>query len=246
MSSPETRQSGRHRAPRRNRFTTSATVLREAGPGAVKASVTLVAAMGVAASLGLSTLDSSATAAAGSPQDTRTAGAQADGATVGSVAAPGAPLAAASFGLSGFTAKAKPLDPVSPEGVEERIKLSASRGVDYQRKGLSYEGGMMPNAIAVANAVRANFPSITTIGGYRPGDPLDHGSGHAADIMCNTAEGDAVAAFFQANAAEYNIKYIIWRQRIWYPGSSSTAWRGMADRGSITQNHYDHVHVSVN
>jgi hypothetical protein len=39
------------------------------------------------------------------------------------------------------------------------------------------------------------------------------------------------------------VKYIIWRQRIWYP--SSGTWRGMADRGSATANHYDHVHVSV-
>jgi hypothetical protein len=33
---------------------------------------------------------------------------------------------------------------------------------------------------------------------------------------------------------------VIWRQRI----NSGTGWRAMEDRGSITQNHYDHVHVS--
>ena len=102
--------------------------------------------------------------------------------------------------------------------------------------------GLQPNAILVYAAVRENFPSITSIGGLRPGDPLDHGSGHAVDIMCNFAEGDAIAAYMQANASSLGIKYIIWKQRIWFPGGS---WRMMADRGSPTQNHMDHVHVSV-
>ncbi len=102
--------------------------------------------------------------------------------------------------------------------------------------------GLQPNGVLVYAAVRENFPSITSIGGLRPGDPLDHGSGHAVDIMCNFAEGDAIAAYMQANAGSLGIKYIIWKQRIWFPGGS---WRMMADRGSPTQNHMDHVHVSV-
>nr|WP_257910083.1 hypothetical protein [Janibacter limosus] len=47
----------------------------------------------------------------------------------------------------------------------------------------------------------------------------------------------------QQNAGSLNIKYIIWQQRIWFPNGSS---KMMSDRGSATQNHYDHVHVSVN
>ena len=58
--------------------------------------------------------------------------------------------------------------------------------------------------------------------------------------------GDAVAAFDKANARQFNIKYIIWKQRIWFPGNGPDQWRWMADRGSITENHYDHVHLSVN
>ncbi len=102
--------------------------------------------------------------------------------------------------------------------------------------------GLQPNGVLVYAAVRENFPSITSIGGLRPGDPLDHGTGHAVDIMCNFSEGDAIAAYMQANASRLGIKYIIWKQRIWFPGGS---WRMMADRGSPTQNHMDHVHVSV-
>ncbi len=103
--------------------------------------------------------------------------------------------------------------------------------------------GLGPNAARVYSAVRSAF-GITTIGGYRPGDSGDHGAGRAVDIMISgQGQGDAVAAFVQAHAAEFHVTYVIWRQRIWYPGSA--AWQPMADRGSVTANHYDHVHVSV-
>lgn len=39
-----------------------------------------------------------------------------------------------------------------------------------------------------------------------------------------------------------NVKYIIWGQRIWNPSQDKaadwTSWRGMEDRGDITQNHW--------
>ena len=60
--------------------------------------------------------------------------------------------------------------------------------------------------------------------------------------MVDSGTGDAVAAFIQAHAGELNVNYIIWKQRIWFPGGG---WQWMEDRGSITQNHYDHVHVTI-
>jgi hypothetical protein len=39
--------------------------------------------------------------------------------------------------------------------------------------------------------------------------------------------------------------YIIYRQRIWDVRMPSSGWVPMEDRGSITANHYDHVHISV-
>jgi hypothetical protein len=54
------------------------------------------------------------------------------------------------------------------------------------------------------------------------------------------AFGDALAEFAVANRARYRIEYVIYRQRI----NLGEGWRGMEDRGSITQNHFDHVHVS--
>lgn len=102
--------------------------------------------------------------------------------------------------------------------------------------------GLGPNAQGVYSAVRTQFPDMTDIGGYRAGDGGDHGSGNAVDVMVSGARGDQVAAWLQQNAGRLNITYVIWKQRIWTPGGS---WKPMEDRGDPTQNHFDHVHVSV-
>lgn len=106
---------------------------------------------------------------------------------------------------------------------------------------------LRPNANAAYSAIRSLF-GITNIGGYRGGPGAqDHGTGRAIDVMTSSfTEGDAVAAWVQAHSSEFDVKYIIWKQRIWFPGNAPNQWRWMEDRGSITQNHYDHVHVSVN
>lgn len=85
---------------------------------------------------------------------------------------------------------------------------------------------------------------ITDIGGYRPGDPGDHGRGKALDVMVpvSSATGDAVAQFALDNMDSYGISYVIWKQQIY--GDWNRTWELMEDRGSITQNHYDHVHIS--
>ena len=56
------------------------------------------------------------------------------------------------------------------------------------------------------------------------------------------ALGDLHAEFALANQAEFGIWYVIWRQRY----NDGSGWEPMEDRGSITQNHYDHVHISFN
>lgn len=84
---------------------------------------------------------------------------------------------------------------------------------------------------------------IKEIGGYRANDPFpDHPSRKALDLMTykDTAKGDAIARELTRNFKQHRVKYIIWKQRIWHPGQG---WRKMADRGSPTQNHMDHVHV---
>lgn len=47
---------------------------------------------------------------------------------------------------------------------------------------------------------------------------------------------------------ENGISYIIWKQRFYAPVNNiygpANTWNEMPDRGSVTENHYDHVHVS--
>lgn len=94
----------------------------------------------------------------------------------------------------------------------------------------------------VRSRVAVQF-GLYDIGGYRPGQGRsDHHSGHALDVMVRGHRGDEVAEWFRANAGPLNVKYVIWKQGYWHPGMSG--YRPMADRGSETANHYDHVHIS--
>lgn len=107
-------------------------------------------------------------------------------------------------------------------------------------------GPVTPQLSALVAEVAPKF-GVTSVGGYRASDPYpDHPSGHAADFMVGSdkAKGDAIAEYLIANAARLNVKYLIWYQRSWNP--SRGTWAGMEDRGSATQNHRDHVHVTVN
>jgi hypothetical protein len=56
-------------------------------------------------------------------------------------------------------------------------------------------------------------------------------------------KGDTVAQWVIDNASRLGVKYVIWRQRIY--DMRSPGWDPMENRGSVTANHYDHVHVSV-
>ncbi|HEM3512262.1 TPA: LysM peptidoglycan-binding domain-containing protein [Streptococcus suis] len=115
----------------------------------------------------------------------------------------------------------------------------------------AYDIGLQPQ-VAAFRAEVANAFGITSFSGYRPGDSGDHGKGLAIDFMVpeSSALGDQVAAYAVANLASKNINYIIWKQRFYAPYDSiygpAYTWNLMPDRGSVTENHYDHVHVSFN
>ncbi|HGA1489013.1 TPA: LysM peptidoglycan-binding domain-containing protein [Streptococcus suis] len=115
----------------------------------------------------------------------------------------------------------------------------------------AYDVGLQPQ-VAAFRAEVANAFGITSFSGYRPGDSGDHGKGLAIDFMVpeSSALGDQVAAYAVANLASKNINYIIWKQRFYAPYDSiygpAYTWNLMPDRGSMTENHYDHVHVSFN
>ncbi|WP_051215360.1 SH3 domain-containing protein [Granulicoccus phenolivorans] len=106
--------------------------------------------------------------------------------------------------------------------------------------------GLQPNAVKVHQALCAQFPAISSYGGVREADGGYHSSGRAIDAMVsNQALGQAVANYVRANAGSLGVTEVIWNQQIWTTQRSSEGWRAMADRGSATANHMDHVHVSV-
>ncbi|HEL2146408.1 TPA: LysM peptidoglycan-binding domain-containing protein [Streptococcus suis] len=115
----------------------------------------------------------------------------------------------------------------------------------------AYDVGLQPQ-VAAFRAEVANAFGITSFSGYRPGDSGDHGKGLAIDFMVpqSSALGDQVAEYAIANMGAKNISYIIWKQRFYAPYASiygpAYTWNLMPDRGSVTENHYDHVHVSFN
>ena len=55
--------------------------------------------------------------------------------------------------------------------------------------------------------------------------------------------GNQVAAYAISHASSLGVKYVIYRQRIY--DMRNPGWRSMEDRGGITANHFDHVHISV-
>ena len=115
----------------------------------------------------------------------------------------------------------------------------------------SENAGLQPQTAAFKEEI-ANLFGITSFSGYRPGDSGDHGKGLAIDFMVAESSelGDKIAEYAIQNMASRGISYIIWKQRFYAPFDSkygpANTWNPMPDRGSVTENHYDHVHVSMN
>ncbi|KAH6889320.1 hypothetical protein B0T10DRAFT_487758 [Thelonectria olida] len=119
-------------------------------------------------------------------------------------------------------------------------------------------GACKSAAVAGAKKIVAAFPgSVREIGCVRdcacPGTS-DHCCGLATDMMISdnggyaTLAGQEIAEWVMKNRNSLSLKYVIWGQKIWSPSQdkekSWTSWRTMEDRGSLTANHWDHVHVS--
>ncbi|MEL4359258.1 MULTISPECIES: SH3 domain-containing protein [unclassified Luteococcus] len=102
----------------------------------------------------------------------------------------------------------------------------------------------------VAAVVTTDHPQIRTIHGIRIDPGSDHHTGRAVDVMLpnyrsNQALGWEIANQMRSRADELGITYVIFQQKIWSVARDGEGWRPMADRGNDTQNHIDHVHVSV-
>ena len=141
--------------------------------------------------------------------------------------------------------------PVTPTPAASTATTVATVSTTSSSTTSSYDVGLQPQ-VAAFRAEVANAFGITSFSGYRAGDTGDHGKGLAIDFMVpqSSALGDQVATYAAANLASKNISYIIWKQRFYSPYASiygpAYTWNLMPDRGSITENHCDHVHVSFN
>lgn len=173
-----------------------------------------------------------------------------------------APATAPEFGVMRFKAEEKPPPPPPPAAKSSGSSGSAARsggsggssatgsggsgGSGYNwaaANSCSCARGLTQNSMRVLAAVKYSFPNMTSIGGVRPDSIADHPSGRALDFMTtNKGYGDSIANMIIARSGELNIEYIIWYQRIWFPGKG---WRHMENRGGTTANHMDHVHVTV-
>lgn len=114
-------------------------------------------------------------------------------------------------------------------------------------RGSAVEGKLRKDTVHIYRSVCALFPAVNSFGGWRAGGLPFHRNGRALDIMltphAESALGHRIANYLIAHARDFNIDHIIFEQQIWTPGNPH--WRHMADRGSITANHFNHVHVAI-
>lgn len=137
------------------------------------------------------------------------------------------------------------------EPVADPTTIATSNGLSYAPNHAynPMNAGLQPKTAAFKEEVASAY-GITSFSGYRPGDPGDHGKGLAIDFMVpeSSTLGDQVAQYAIDHMAERGISYVIWKQRFYAPFASiygpAYTWNPMPDRGSVTENHYDHVHVS--
>lgn len=136
------------------------------------------------------------------------------------------------------------------EAIKQTVETSANSA--SQTSSVTDDNTGLQSQTAAFKEEVANAFGITSFSGYRAGASDDHGSGLAIDFMVpqSSALGDQVAQYAINHMADRGISYIIWKQRFYAPYASiygpANTWNPMPDRGSVTANHYDHVHVSFN
>ena len=112
-------------------------------------------------------------------------------------------------------------------------------------KASGLERNLTDRTAKVLRAVCAEFPRVSSYGGYRPGSGSYHGSGRAIDVMVSGDYGRQIAKWARTNAGALGIVEVIYEQKIWTAQRSGDGWRPMSNRGSASANHSDHVHISV-
>ena len=164
----------------------------------------------------------------------------------GATAAPAAPAVPA---VAGSVGDAAPAPVVASLAAAPAPAAAAPAAAPSATARISNSAGdVTSQAQAAANRVVSEVPGAgsITIGGTRASavDPNGHPSGRALDymVLSDAALGDAIAEYHIAHWDELGVEYVIWQQKILT--SPDGVWKAMADRGSATANHMDHVHVN--
>jgi hypothetical protein len=118
-----------------------------------------------------------------------------------------------------------------------KSKAGASDSCDLDTSQL---GAVKPHVRSAANFLGCTFGEPTVLGVAGRAGTSDHPSGKALDFMVDRATGNALAACALRDQKALGVSYVIWRQRI----NFGSGWKPMEDRGGVTANHFDHVHVS--
>jgi hypothetical protein len=127
-------------------------------------------------------------------------------------------------------------DPDEEKADEPKSKAGAS-DCDLDTSQL---GAVKPHVRSAANFLGCTFGEPTVLGVAGRAGTSDHPSGKALDFMVDRATGNALAACALRDQKALGVSYVIWRQRI----NFGSGWKPMEDRGGVTANHFDHVHVS--
>ena len=133
--------------------------------------------------------------------------------------------------------KAVGLADVARQAEELQAARESAAQCDVDLDGL---GRVKPWVREAARFLSCLFDEPPLIGVSSRGRHSDHPSGLAIDLMVRGERGDRIAACALANREALGITYVIWKQRVNY----GDGWERMEDRGSETENHFDHVHIS--
>ncbi len=161
--------------------------------------------------------------------------------------------------LSGGTPGTPPVPPVTVDRwvLPPDVRAEGERqNVRYDEPGSSCSGAITPGARQLGDYIRANFPGVTSVGGYscRPNTANSsqislHAVGRALDIMispvggrANSAVGDPIANWLVRNAATIGVQFVIWNRVSW--GGHRPPPKDSTYTGPIP--HIDHVHAELN
>lgn len=132
---------------------------------------------------------------------------------------------------------------------------------DHPSQPMQSHNSITPRTEQMRDLVIEKFGRGDDVGGvgcYRPDGGFvvgEHPKGRACDFMLDPNggmpsqeeidRGWEISEWAMENADDLGIMYVIYRQQIWDVRRGDEGWRAMSDRGNMTENHFDHVHISM-